>query len=298
VATDALTGVRGQDEAVALLRRAVASGRIAHAYAFVGPAGSGRTTTALAFATALVAGDDARAAARIERGAHPDVRLIVPTPPERNPKGPLAVRIEDIRALERGASLRPAEAAWKIFIVGDADRMTVNTPEAFLKTLEEPPAHTVIILILSRLRGLPPTVLSRCQVVRFRPRQPDGAVALLPDGRDERWAPALRALQDVRAHGVEAVLRAGEAVGRDRQASETLVEACWLQYRDALCREVGAAPRLSVFPTSAIPSPGGIDQIVRGLSACREAWYALEGNVAPRLTAEVLLGRLVQETGA
>jgi DNA polymerase-3 subunit delta' len=295
VATDPLAEVRGQDDAVALLRRAIATGRVAHAYAFVGPAGAGRTTTALAFAKALVAADDARAAARIDRGTHPDVRLIVPTPPEKNPKGPLAVRIEDIRALERGAALRPAEARFKVFIVADADRMTGATPQAFLKTLEEPPAHTVIILIVTRLRGLPATVLSRCQIVRFRPRQSEGTLSLLPDGRDERWVPALRALEEVGRQGVEAVLKAGEKIGRDRQAAEVLVEACWLQYRDALCRQAGAPPGLSVFAAPAFPTPGGLDDVVRGLAACHDAWYALEGNVAPRLTAEVLLSRLLPE---
>ncbi len=292
---DVFDEIRGQDEAVALLRRAVASGRVAHAYGFVGPGGAGRKLTALAFAKALAAPGNAAAAARIDRGAHPDVRLIAPTPPDKNPKGPLAVRIEDIRGLERLAGLRPVEAPWKVFIVDDADRMTGATPQAFLKTLEEPPAHTVIILILSRLSALPATVLSRCQVVRFRPRQREGMLALLPDGRDERYSPALRALEAAGPGGAEAILRIGEALGRDRHAADMLVEACWLHYRDALCREGGGAPRLSVFERGAGPGPRGLDDVVRGLVACREAWQALEGNVSPRLTAEVLLSRLARE---
>ena len=146
MATDAFAEIRGQDDAVEVLRRAVAGGRVAHAYAFVGPAGSGRKATALAFAKALVAPGDAGRAGRIDRGTCPDVRLIAPTPPEKNPKGPLALRIEDIRELEHLAALRPAEAAWKVFIVDDADRMTGPAPQAILKTLEEPPARTVIVL--------------------------------------------------------------------------------------------------------------------------------------------------------
>jgi DNA polymerase-3 subunit delta' len=158
---DPFAGIRDQDEAVTLLRRAVAGGRVAHAYAFVGPPGSGRKLTAMALARALVAPAGGSAAARIERGVHPDVRLMQPTPPENNPKGPLALRIENVRTLERLAALRPAEAAWKVFIVDEAERMTVATPQAFLKTLEEPPVRTVIVLILSQLRALPPTVISR-----------------------------------------------------------------------------------------------------------------------------------------
>ena len=179
MATDAFAEIRGQDEAVEVLRRAVAGDRVAHAYAFVGPAGSGRKATALAFAKALVAPGDAGRAGRIDRGTCPDVRLIAPTPPEKNPKGPLALRIEDIRELERLAALRPAEAAWKVFIVDDADRMTGPAPQAILKTLEEPPARTVIVLILSRLRALPATVLSRCQILRFRPRRGRGRAGAL-----------------------------------------------------------------------------------------------------------------------
>jgi DNA polymerase-3 subunit delta' len=294
MAPDAFAEIRGQDEAVALLRRAVAGGRVAQAYAFVGPAGAGRKLAALAFAKALAAPGDPAAAARIDRGMHPDVRLIAPTPPEGNPKGPHALRIENVRELERLAALRAAAAPWKVFIVDDADRMTAATPQAFLKTLEEPPARTVIVLILSRLRGLPATVLSRCQIVRFRPRQAEGTVALLPDGRNEAYGAARRALAEAGKDGAEAVLRVGEALGRDRQAAETLVEACWLHYRDVLCRHGGGAARLSVFETEAPPAPGAFDEVVRGLAACREAWHALGGNVSPRLTVEVLLSRLAR----
>jgi DNA polymerase-3 subunit delta' len=292
---DAFAEVRGQDEAVALLRRAAAADRVAHAYAFVGPAGSGRKLTALCFAKALVARSDAAAAGRVERGAHPDVRLIEPTPPEKNPKGPLALRIEDIRALERLAALRPSEAAWKVFIVDEADRMTVATPQAFLKTLEEPPARTVIVLIVSQLRALPATVLSRCQVVRFRPRVAEGVHALLPDGRDEARCRALEMLAQAESGGGEAIMKAGEAIGRERQAAEALVEACTLWYRDLLCRGAGGTERLAVFrEAKARPREGRPpEEVLAGLLACREAWQALQGNVTPRLTVEVLLSRLV-----
>jgi DNA polymerase III subunit delta' len=293
-AEDVFAEIRGQDEAVTLLRRGLTTGRVAHAYAFVGLPGSGRKLTALAFAKALVAPGGGAAAARVDRGVHPDVRLFQPTPPERNPKGPLFVRIESIRALERLASLRPAEAAWKVFIVDEAERMTVATPQAFLKTLEEPPAQTVIILILSQLGLLPPTVLSRCQIVRFGPRHVEGKVALLPDGRDETRRRALDVLAGALAKGPEAILEAGDDVGRDRASAETLVEACWLRYRDLLCAHAGAPSRLAVFGGPAERPSGheSSEDALSRLAACREAWFALQGNVSPRLTVEVLLSRL------
>lgn len=290
-----LETVRDQPEAVALLRRALGSGRLAHAYAFVGPEGSGRKAAAVAFAAALVAPEGRAAAGRVERGAHPDVHLLAPTPPPGNPKGPLALRIENIRELERRAGLRPAEAAWKVFIVDEAEKMTAATPQAFLKTLEEPPPRTVIILILSQLRALPATVLSRCQVVRFRPPSAPGTLALLPDGRDEAYGRGLRALAEAREQGAERVLRLGEQVGRDRRAAEVFVEACWLWYRDLLCALGGAGPRLAVFGERAREAARerSLDEVVKGLRACREAWQAIQGNVSPRLSVEVLLSRLV-----
>ena len=298
---DAFAEIRGQEAAVELLRRALATGHVAHAFAFVGPRGVGRRTTALAFARALVAPEggipDGRGADRVARGAHPDVHLIQPTPPQGNPKGPLALRIENIRELERLAALKPAEAPVKVFIVDDADRMTAATPQAFLKTLEEPPARTVIVLILSQPRGLPPTVLSRCQIVRFSPVQPPGTVALLPSGQGEVRQEALSWLAEAEAQGVEAILRGGEALGRDRAAAEAVVETCWLWYRDLLCCQAGADGRLAVFADRrpallARARRLSPDDVTNGLSACREAWQAIQGNVSPRLTVEVLLSRL------
>src|SRR3989442_3529814 len=87
----AFESIQGQPRAVELLRRALAADRVAHAYAFIGPAGSGRTTTALAFAQALCG--------LARSGPHPDIHLIGPTPPESNPKGPKAIRIGAIRDL-------------------------------------------------------------------------------------------------------------------------------------------------------------------------------------------------------
>src|SRR6202171_2654882 len=210
----ALDSIVGQDEAVELLRRTLEGGRIAHAWAFVGPHGAGRKTAALAFAKALVAPSGGAAASRVDRGLHPDVHLLGPTPPASNPKGTPAIRVENIRELERMASLKPAEAPWKVFIVDEAETMTGAATPAFLKTLEEPPARTVIILVLNQVRALPATVLSRCQIVRFRPRAAEGTVALLPGGAGEERARALGWLAQAQAGGPERILHIGGAVRR------------------------------------------------------------------------------------
>jgi hypothetical protein len=210
-----------------------------------------------------------------------------------NPKGTAAIRVDNIRELERLAALKPAEAPWKVFIVDEAETMTGAAPQAFLKTLEEPPARTVIVLILSQARALPATVLSRCQIVRFRPRAAEGGLALLPGGAGPDRERALEWLAQAQARGVEAILQIGEAVGRDREAALAAVETCWLWYRDLLCAHAGADARLAVFPQTSGP-PRSLDEVLAGLSACREAWQAIYGNVSPRLTVEVLLSRLTK----
>jgi len=274
----ALDRIVDQPRAVELLRRALASDRVAHAYAFIGPSGAGRMTTALAFAAELL-GSPSR--------QHPDLHVIVPTPPESNPRGARAIRIDAIRELERVAALRPAAARRKVFVLDEAERMTGDTPQAFLKTLEEPPAATVIMLILPRARAVPATVLSRCQVVRFAPR----------DDADAAPARALarEILAEVKAQGVEALFRRLDRL--EREKAEALVDAYWLFCRDLLLARSGAPPSLLIdgdHATELAREAEGwtIDQILATIELCRQARDSLLRNVAPRLTLEVLLSRL------
>ena len=319
--------IRGQARAVEMLTRAIASGRVAHAYAFVGPSGVGRKLTALAFAQALLCPasgcSGCRACQKVERGVHPDLLLIGPTPPESNPRGTVAIRLDAIRELEHWAQLRPAEGPRKVFIVDDAGRMTPETPQAFLKTLEEPPDRTVIILILSQTRELPATVISRCQVVRFVPLAEEETAALLEargmdratawllarasQGRPglaqdpkvwvERRELALSILAEVEARGAGALFKWAESLGRDRAEVEQLIAIWWLWYRDLLCVKAGGDPRLLIHgdrhaQLAATAGDRPWEELFEELASCRAAWQALQGNVSPRLTLETMLSRL------
>ncbi len=340
----AFEAVRGQAAAVEVLTRAITSGRVAHAYAFVGLSGVGRKLTAIEFAKALLcpytqnaseashltghptlAVGSCAACRKVQTGLHPDFMLVEPTPPESNPRGTPAIRIEAIRDLERRAALCPAEGCLKVFVVDDAGRMTPEAPQAFLKTLEEPPPRTVIILILSQTRELPATVISRCQVVRFMPLPEDEAAALLEargmdaatarllarasqgrpglalaqDGKAwvERREQALSILSEVGAEGTDALFKWSESLGRDRREIEQLIESWWLWYRDLLCAKVGGSPRLLIHGDRATElgqtaATRSWDELLGGLAACREGWQALQRNVSPRLTLEVMLSRL------
>ena len=274
----ALERIQGQPRAVALLGRALESGRVAHAWAFVGPPGSGRTATALAFAAELL-GSDAP--------GHPDLHVIVPTPPAANPKGARLIRLDAVRELERQAALRPARATRKVFVVDEAERMTGEAPQALLKTLEEPPAATVIVLILRHRRALPATVLSRCQIIRFEPRGDEAARA--------RAAEALELLRDVQAKGADELFRRTERL--DRERAEGLVDAFWLHCRDLLVAKAGApaalvggAARAAELADAAEAWTDG--ELVQAIDLCRRVRASLARNVTPRLGLEVLLSRL------
>jgi len=274
----ALERILDQPRAVDLLRRALASDRVAHAYAFVGPAGAGRMSTALAFAAELL-GSPSR--------QHPDLHVIVPTPPETNSRGARAIRIGAIRELERQASLRPVMARRKVFVLDEAERMTGEAPQAFLKTLEEPPAATVIMLILPRARAVPATVLSRCQVVRFAPRDDAGAATARAQARE--------LLAEVRAQGVDGLFRRTDRL--EREKAEALVDAYWLFCRDLLLAKSDAPAALFIDGDHAAEfareaEGWTVDQILAAVDLCRQAREALLRNVAPRLTLEVVLSRL------
>ena len=143
-----------QPEAKRLLSSALADGG-AHAYLLHGPPGVGKRTAAFAFAGAIL-GDERRVTAR----SHPDLYLL-------QPLGEM-IRIDDIRALRHDLHMRPFEADRRVYLVLDADRMNEDAADALLKDLEEPPPYAVIVLVAGELGPLPPTILSRCQLVPFR----------------------------------------------------------------------------------------------------------------------------------
>jgi DNA polymerase-3 subunit delta' len=183
--------VRGHDGLIAAFSRAVQRGRLAHAYLFVGPVGVGKRLFAEELAKALLcesppsgerieACDRCASCLQVEAGTHPDFFTAV------RPADKANLPIEMMQDLCRGFSLKSARGRGKVAILDDADDLDDPislhaAANCFLKTLEEPPPRSVFILVGSSIDRQLPTIVSRCQVVRFRPLPPESLDAILKE---------------------------------------------------------------------------------------------------------------------
>jgi DNA polymerase-3 subunit delta' len=141
----------------------------------------GKRSAAFAFAAALL-GDERR----VESRSHPDLYLL-------QPLGEM-IRIDEIRALRHDLHMRPFEADRRVYLVLDADRMNEDAADALLKDLEEPPPYAVIVLVAEELGPLPPTILSRCQLVPFRRLSERAVRAWVAERAPERSEEEVRVL--------------------------------------------------------------------------------------------------------
>ncbi len=166
----------GQERVASFMRAAVESGRVSHAYLFVGPPGSGKATAAKSLACAVLCDDNGCGTCgdcyRIRRGAHPDVHLI-------EPEGAAGFLKEQIEDIIHDVNLSPIDGHHKLYIVKSADLFNDASANAFLKTLEEPPDDVIIVLMAHSFDAVLPTIASRCQVVRFRRIPPSESTAIL-----------------------------------------------------------------------------------------------------------------------
>nr|AIA13456.1 DNA polymerase III, delta subunit [uncultured bacterium] len=181
----------GQEQAVKLLRAGLRTTNISHAYMFTGPQGIGKRTTAMSFAMTLLCEAEAPAGqeypdqpcgicpscSKVLRGAHPDLGEInLETQAQaladaggKSGRGPAKeLRIDSIREMQSTVGLSPYVGRWKIYIIGDAERMNEEASNALLKTLEEPPRHTIIMLLAPDEVSVLPTIASRCFLVPLR----------------------------------------------------------------------------------------------------------------------------------
>jgi DNA polymerase-3 subunit delta' len=172
-----LSQILGQAQAVEMLRQASTSGKLHHALLFVGPEGVGKRTTAEALAARLLCGspvgDDAcgrcAACVHVSAGSHPDLRREGFFYDEKRggPSGSMV--IEQVRGLQGFLGGRALAGGRKIAVLEEAHALTEEAQNALLKTLEEPPRGSLIVLVCHNVSKLQLTVRSRCQRVTFTP---------------------------------------------------------------------------------------------------------------------------------
>ena len=208
--------VVGQESAVAALQGAVANPTaMTHAWLITGPPGSGRSVAARAFAAALQCPQGGcgvcQACTTTMAGTHPDVTLLATEK--------VVITIDEVRDLIMTASRSPSGGRWRVIVIEDADRMAERTTNVLLKTIEEPPPHTVWVLCAPSVQDVLPTIRSRCRAVVLRVPPPQAVADLLVrrDGADP--AVALNAARAAQSHVGLAKRLARDAGARERRTA-------------------------------------------------------------------------------
>ena len=312
-------GIIGHEWAVQLISDRIERDRTSHAYLLAGPQGVGKTLFATRLAQAInCTGDNppcgyCRACDLIGRRQHPDFHILEP----ENDK----IRIEAIRELQNVIAMRPFEARYRVALVSRFDRATESAMDALLKTLEEPPSMSKIVITADIGGTLLPTIVSRCQVIPLRPVPPTqieaslqkqfnlppeqaGVLARLSGGRPG-WAinaaqnPEVYAAHSQSIDTLIGLLRSGrvarfnyaEELVRYDKLRETLeIWQSW--WRDVMLLAEGSqvvpvhADRMSDLEM--IAGQSGTEAARCALIAVRDAIQYLSRYANPRLTLEVM----------
>jgi DNA polymerase III subunit delta' len=338
-------GIVGHTWAVESLEHAIVTGRNAHAFLLTGPHSIGKTTLARALARRLLCMGkeppcgECRACVKTIKGVNPDIMVLegVPSrefynkygstaPPRKSDRERRVLLVDQIRDLEKWLATAPFESRYKIAIVRRFEDANEEAANAFLKTLEEPPAHAVLILTAQDAGLLLPTIVSRCQPLTLRPLSIEtvehalvkewnaspGDAQLLARISGGRLGWAVRALKEpqvletrrdaldaltalVREGRAERISRA-EALAKDAPELPQVFETWQSWWRDVMLVTSEREARVTnVDYIAALEQQANYfspEEIQRALNATREAVRQLGQNANARLVSEVLALRL------
>ncbi len=168
-----------QQKAIKMLKGTLVRNKIPGAFLFIGEPFIGKTTTAIEYVKALNcyntkddSCDICISCKKIDKGIHPDIKIIMPDKD--------IIPIETIRKIEEFISLQPLEGKYKAVIIKNAEKMNRAAANSFLKTLEEPPSNTVIILTCENTDSLPEPLISRTFKIYFKPLSTEAIKKLIP----------------------------------------------------------------------------------------------------------------------
>jgi len=155
--------VIGHERILEFLEGSIKNKRLAHAYLFTGPACLGKRTVALEFIRMLVGNE-------IDKAVHPDISIIEPKTVEKEEiRKESGITIKQAREIQHQMSMFPYQADYKIALIDQAEKMSIEAANCLLKTLEEPTGKAILILVTASPKKLLPTIISRCQLVNFLP---------------------------------------------------------------------------------------------------------------------------------
>jgi DNA polymerase III subunit delta' len=327
-----LSEIQGQERAVAKLRAALRGGRLHHAYLVTGSPGVGVPELSARFAEALLCPRDPEGCGvcpscdRARRGLHPD---LLRASLDRE-DGAREVKVEAIRAMSAGLQFKASEAGRKVALILDAEHLSASAQNALLKTLEEPPPATVLILACEGEQRLLPTVHSRCLRLALGPlpesvlierltsrssmdSEEAALVARLARGsatRAESFGAGFRSRRErliaqtvalLRGRGKpDAALRAldlAQEFSEDRERTGEALEVMAAFLRDVVASQAGVSVEHLLSPDQApvlaeLSGRLSAPEVLRSLDALREAVVAIEANGGLRLQMEAAALRI------
>ncbi|MBL8958006.1 MAG: DNA polymerase III subunit delta' [Myxococcaceae bacterium] len=334
----ALSEVHGQARAVSALERSLASGHVHHAWCFVGPEGVGKELAAVALTQALTCPEKPNVGCgtcsscqRVLRRNHPDVTWVL-TEDEQVSRGIVGrgdfdhtpsrdIKVEQVRALGERLAFRALESRHKVALLVDAHAMNPQAQNALLKTLEEPPKGTVLVLITSMPDKLLPTIRSRCSKAHFGPlpeaflvekivakKKIDAAtaqqVARLSGGslarafeldvkKLEKRREIIEAFEALKRDDARGWLAFAENYGDGRVEAEGALDVLQVWLRDVLAAQAGAVSLVNSDLAELAQKAAGRDgapAILRRMTVLDEARNAITArNGAVRLQLERML---------
>jgi len=319
--------IYGHERQIEIIKKAIAQKRVGHAYLFSGINAIGKRTLAGQFAQALNcenadnlldACGKCSSCLKIKHVSHADVIFI-------EAEGQF-IRINAIREIQERMKFRPLEGGWRAVIIDDADKMNDHAANALLKTLEEPSASNILILISSRPYSMPATIISRCRHMRFNPLPVTAVTRFLVEqkGMDQQKSGLLAGLsggsigraleldqEDIAAYRAEimqllinikkddpiSLLNLAANFGQDKKKIKQGLDIISSCFRDALILKETKknemlinADKYSFIKGLAGKLSG--EQILQNISLIAQAWETIELNVNKTLTLETMAFKL------
>lgn len=315
----------GQQQIKGHLQNALSTGKISHAYIINGEKSSGKEFIAKVFAMALQCEEgsmepcqECRSCKQALSGNHPDIIRVVHEKPN-------SVSVDDIRTqVNNDVAVKPYSSPYKVYIISEAEKMTVQAQNAILKTLEEPPAYAVILLLTDNVNSLLPTILSRCVVLNMKP-VPDALVKeylcsqlQVPDYKAEVCAAfargnvgkakmlatsedfenikaeALALLKYIQEMDLNEIVAAVKKITEYKLEIQDYLDICAIWYRDALLFKATSDMNHLIFReeiqalrrTAQRSSYEGIENIIKALDTAKRR---LDANVNFELVMQLLM---------